>query len=150
MTPPVALVDVNIPMYAAGQAHPYKEACVWVMREIAGGNMAAAIDTETIQEILYRYGALQQWEIAVTMTSNLLDLIPTVYPILLADARLAIQLFRQYAPQGLRPRDLLHAAVMQNNGLTQIISTDRHFDRIEGIARLDPQELFSQAQDNQI
>lgn len=139
------LLDVNVPMYAAGQAHPYKEACVWVMTEIAEGRLTVAIDSETIQEILYRYGALQRWKIAVAMATNLLDLVPIVYPVLPADARLAIDLFDLYAPQGVKARDLLHAAVMQNNSLTAIISTDDHFDRIEGITRLDPQALFTQA-----
>src|SRR5437763_1957269 len=82
-----ALLDVNVPMYAAGQAHPYREACVWLMTEIAEGRLAAAIDTEIIQEILYRYGALQQWNVAVAMSTNLLEVVPTVYPVLVADAR---------------------------------------------------------------
>ena len=43
------------------------------------------------------------------------------------------------------PRDWLHLAVMLNNGITDIISADRHFDDIEGITRLDPRE-FVQAQ----
>ncbi len=34
-------------------------------------------------------------------------------------------------------RDVVHAAVMQNHGLTHIISADEHFDRIVGIRRLD-------------
>lgn len=142
------LLDVNVPMYAAGQAHAYKEACVWVMREVAEGRLAAAIDTEMIQEILDRYGALRQWRIAVAMARDLLNLILVVYPVLLADARLAVELFEQYAPQGVKARDLLRVALMQNNGLTTIISTDAHFDRIAGIRRLDPRELFSQAQGN--
>jgi predicted nucleic acid-binding protein len=80
------------------------------------------------------------------MASNLLDLVPVVYPVLEADARRAVELFREYAPQGVTARDVLHAAVMQNNGITKIISTDEHFDRIEGLLRLDPQTLFDRAQ----
>jgi len=30
---------------------------------------------------------------------------------------------------------------MLNNGITEIISADRHFDNIEGITRLDPREF---------
>lgn len=154
MSNDVALLDVNVPMYAAGQrqsvachrAHPLKEACVWVIMEIAEGRLVVAIDTETIQEILYRYGALQRWEIATTMASNLLDLVSTVYPVMEADARRAVDLFREYAPQGVTARDVLHAAIMQNNGIAKIISTDDHFDRIEGLLRLDPQALFDRAQ----
>ena len=42
-------------------------------------------------------------------------------------------------------RDVIHVAVMQNNGLTEIISTDAHFDLIEGITRLDPKTLFAES-----
>jgi predicted nucleic acid-binding protein len=140
-----ALLDVNVPMYAAGQAHPYKEACVWVMTEVAERRMDVATDTEVIQEILYRYGELQEWETAITLATGVLDLVPVVYPVSLADARLAIDLFRHYAPQGVKARDVIHVAVMLNHGLTRIISTDRHFDRIAGIVRMDPTALWTQA-----
>ena len=40
---------------------------------------------------------------------------------------------------------VLHAAVMLNNGLRNILSTDTHFDHIKGIRRLDPQALFAAA-----
>jgi predicted nucleic acid-binding protein len=135
-------LDVNVPMYAAGRAHPYSEACAWVMAEIAEDRLDVAIDTEIIQEILYRFGSLHQWENAVRMASNLLALVSTVYPVLPADARLAVELFKRYAPEGIPARDLIHVAVMRTNGVSTIISVDTHFDRIEGMKRLDPRELF--------
>ncbi len=136
------MLDVNVAMYAAGRAHPYNEPCVWVMTEITEGRLTAAIDTEIIQEILYRYGAMQQWPIAVTLARSLLEIIPTVFPVLTADARLAIELFDEYGPKGVTARDALHAAVMRNNAVTQVISADLHFDLIAGITRLDPRTLF--------
>ena len=145
MSDSLLLLDANIPMYAAGQAHPHRAACVWIMTQIVEGKLAAAIDAEIIQEILYRYGALQRWDIAVAVATNLVKLVPTIYPILPADAELAIGLFAEYAPQGIKARDLIHAAVMQHNGLSQIISTDQHFDQIDGIIRLDPQQLYQSA-----
>ena len=138
------LLDVNVPMYAAGQEHPLKAACVWVMSQIAEGQLDVAIDTEMVQEVLYRYGALRRWDIAETMAVNLLELVPTVYPILEADIRTAVTLFSEFARQGVTARDLLHAAVMQNNSLTQVISTDSHFDLLPGITRLDPRDLYNQ------
>jgi predicted nucleic acid-binding protein len=141
----IALLDVNVPMYAAGQAHPYKEPCVWIMAEVAEGRLSVAVDAEAVQEILYRYGELQQWETGLTLASSLLDLVPTVYPVSLDVVRLTLDLFRQYAPQGIKTRDLIHVAVMHNQGLTKIISTDRHFDRIAGLVRVDPQALWTQA-----
>lgn len=139
------LLDVSIPMYAAGQDHPYKQACVWVMTEIAERRIDAAIDAETVQEILYRYGALRQWNVAVALATSLLDIVPIVFAVTPADARRAVDLFARYAPLGVTARDLLHAAVMLNNGLTTTISTDQHFDRLEGVRRLDPLDIYPAA-----
>jgi len=139
-----ALLDINIPMYAAGRDHPYKEACAWVMTQVAERQLDVVIDTEVIQEILYRYGGLKLWETATTLATSLLDLVPVVYPVSLGDARLAVRLFQHYAPRGIQTRDLVHVAVMRNHGLTRIISTDQHFDQISGIVRVDPQTLWSQ------
>ena len=144
MSKEVLFLDVNVPMYAAGKEHPYKASCVWLMTEIVERHIAVAIDTEIIQEVLYRYGAIGRWQIGATMATDLLDIIPTVYPILVADARKAVELFKQYAKQGVKARDLIHVAVMSNNGLMKIISTDAHFDRVEGIVRLDPQTMFAE------
>ena len=38
-------------------------------------------------------------------------------------------------------RDLLHGAVARRHGLSHIISTDRGFDRIPGVVRVDPRDL---------
>lgn len=143
MTHAPLLLDVNVVMYAAGTDHHYKQACAWLMLEVAAGRVKAAIDTETIQEILYRYMKTQQWRVGVDMSRNLIDAVTVVLPIRLADMLLCMQLCESYGPRGLSARDLIHVAVMQNNGLDTIISTDRDFDRIEGIRRLDPFDLYS-------
>lgn len=135
-------LDVNVPMYAAGTDHPYKESCIWVLTEIVNDRLDAVIDTEIIQEILYRYGALQQWEVGVQMARSLLDLVPTVLPVTVNDMHVAVALFADYAAQGVKARDVVHAAVMHNHQLVHIISADKHFDQIDGIIRLDPQSLF--------
>ncbi len=144
MTEASFFLDVSIPMYAAGRDHAYREDCTRIMTEVAAGRLVAVIDTEIVQEILYRYGALGAWDTAVTLATDLLDLVDTTLPVRLVDARLAINLFRRYGRQGVRARDVLHVAVMQNSGLTRIISTDGHFDLIEGIQRIDPHDFVSQ------
>jgi predicted nucleic acid-binding protein len=131
-------LDVNIPMYAAGQDHPHKAASVWILSEIAEGRLKVVIDAEIIQEILYRYGAIGMPQVGAVMATNLLELVPDVLPITVSDVRLAVTLFAQYAARGVKARDVLHAAIMQNHQLTHIISTDRHFDQVEGLQRVDP------------
>jgi predicted nucleic acid-binding protein len=141
---PLIFLDVNIPMYAAGKPHPYRQSCAWVMSEVASGRLSAAIDAEIVQEILYRFGSLKLWELAVAMASEVLNLIPVVLPVTQDDAMRSVALFERYAPTGISARDVVHVAVMQNNGLAEIISTDEHFDTIEGIKRLDPLSLFEE------
>lgn len=136
-------MDVNVPMYAAGAAHPYKESCVWVLTAVADGRLDAVIDTEIIQEVLYRFGALRRWHVGVLMAENLLDLVPVVLPVTAEDMKTAVALFGQYAPQGIKARDVLHTAVMHTHQLTHIISTDKHFDQIASVKRLDPRDLFN-------
>ena len=77
------------------------------------------------------------------MATNLLELVSVVYPVTPDDIKLTVTLFQQYAPKGVRARDLIHVAVMRNNGLTHIISTDAHFDLMAGVTRLDPVQLYA-------
>ena len=140
-----AFLDVTVPMYAAGSLHPYQPACLWLMSQITAGALDVAIDTEIVQEVLHRYGALRRYAEAVRMANHLLTLIPHVIPVTEADMRVAVALFQQHALHGVPARDLIHAAVMQNHGLTQIISPDTHFDNIAGITQLDPLTLHLQA-----
>lgn len=137
-------LDVNIPMYAGGKEHRYKEACVWIMTHVAVGKIAVATDTAALQEILYRYGVIRHWETGVAMANSLMHLVPEIYPINLDDIHRAIDLFKTYAPKGITARDVVHAAVMMNRGLKKIVSTDYHFDLIKGITRVDPEGLFLQ------
>lgn len=144
MTDDILFIDVNIPMYAAGRHHPHKAACTGVMTAIAEGRIYAAIDTEIVQEVLYRYGNQQRWDIATQMSRALLDLMPIVLPVTPADARLAVELFERYAPRGVKARDVIHVAVMQSHGIRTIVSVDRHFDQIDDIARLDPHDISTE------
>jgi len=138
------LLDVNVPMYAAGKEHRYKEPCAWIMGEIAEDRIRAVIDTEIVQEILYRYPAIRRWELAVSVSQNLLVIVTEIMPVQETHVRLVVDLFPSYGPTGIPPRDILHAAVMMLGDVKRIIFTDSHFDQIEGIERIDPLTLFNE------
>jgi predicted nucleic acid-binding protein len=143
--PAPAFLDTAIPMYARGSPHIYRDACRWIMTEVALGRLQVVIDAEVVQEVLHRYGALRRYADAVSMAQDLMTLVPHILPVTESDVRKAVSLFQQFAPRGVRSRDLVHAAVMQNHGLTQIISTDAHFDLVPGLTRLDPIGLHQAA-----
>jgi predicted nucleic acid-binding protein len=147
MSPPSvpALLDTAVPMYAAGTPHAYRDACQWVMTQISSGGVQEVIDAEVIQEILHRYGALGRYADAVTLARDLMTLVPQILPVTAADMQTAVNVFQQYAPRGMRARDAIHAAIMQNHGLIHIISADAHFDLVAGLTRLDPIVLHQTA-----
>ena len=63
-----------------------------------------------------------------------------VLPVTRDDMNRAFELFERYKAKGLPPCDLIHAAVMINNGMSHIISADKHFDSIKEIKRVRPEQ----------
>ena len=135
-------LDVNVPMYAAGGNHRYKEPCAWIMTAIAENRLQAVIDAEIVQEILYRFGAQRRWDIGTSMAESLLDIVEKVLPVTREDVTLATTLFAEHGPHGVSARDALHVAVMTNHGLTKILTVDADFARFSGIERVDPLLLY--------
>lgn len=135
------LIDANIPMYAAGKSSPYKEPCKEILARIAFGTLDGVTDVEVFQEILYRYYYIGKQALGRRIFADFRTIMDTVLSVCATDVFLAHALMGQY-PQ-VPPRDLLHAAVMKNNGLGAILSADRDFDAIEGIKRLDPMDWLA-------
>ena len=134
-----AFIDANIPMYAVGREHPLREPCRLILQRIVDGDLAVCTDSEVHQEIFYRYWSVGQLARGIALSSNFHRVVNIVLPVTSIDVTTARELGNRY-PQ-MPPRDWLHLAVMLNNGITEIISADRHFDNIESITRLDPREF---------
>lgn len=129
-------IDANIPMYAAGEAHPHKEPSLQLLEQVAAGRLRAVTDSEVLQEILYRFWALKLLPKALEVFDHFLLAVPVVLPVTKRDMARAKAILVQET--GLPPRDAVHAAVLLNNGLKSICSYDRHFDRVPGIRRMEP------------
>ncbi len=130
-------VDTNVPMYAGGGEHPLRGPALRVMEAISQRPAAFVCSAEVLQEILHRYLKQGLWARGHVVFEGFSELmLERIEPVLAGDVELAARLADTVA--GADARDLLHAAVMQRLGVTRIISTDRGFDGIEGITRLDP------------
>ena len=138
-SPMLCFLDSNIPMYAAGTDHPYREPCQRVLRLSARGVLAAVTSAEVLQEILHRYLALRRPAEAVAITQDLIVICGCILPVTLDDIERALELVG--SQPHIPARDLLHVAVMQSNGISHIISADVHFDGLPGITRLDPADI---------
>jgi predicted nucleic acid-binding protein len=130
-------IDVNVFMYAAGALHPYKAPCIRILSDIETGALTGAINTEILQELLYRYTHIKLADKGIQLCRDILKYPLTILPVVENDIRLAIDLFQAHQATGLKPRDAIHAATMQNNGITRLISADADFDRLS-VIRVDP------------
>ncbi|MEM4413057.1 MAG: type II toxin-antitoxin system VapC family toxin [Candidatus Caldarchaeum sp.] len=130
-------IDVNIPMYAGGSAHLLREPSQQVILAIVAARLDAVTDVEIFQEILYRYLHINQREKGFRIFDHFHQIMAgRILPIEDADTRCARALAEQYPT--LDARDLIHLAVMLRHQIQEIITTDRGFDSVPGIRRIDP------------
>lgn len=127
-------VDSNIPMYVAGRDHPLRAAARRILDRARDGEIEICTSTEVLQEILYRYAALKRLDLAAEVYDLFVQLCPVVFPVTLADTDRARRLLLE--AKDVSVRDVVHAAVMLNNGVTVIATFDEGFDRIAGIERI--------------
>ena len=134
----MTFLDTNVFIYAAGRDSEYKASCVRVLADVVRGDLHAAISSEVCQEVLYVYHRPGRGELATEVVQRILAMPLTILPVGKAEIELAIAFYRQKASAGLLPRDAVHAAVMERNGIGKIISTDAHFDLLDPFERIDP------------
>jgi len=137
-------LDTNVFMYAAGRPHAYKSPCLQILSEVEVRRCSAAVDTEVLQEILYRYSHIGLAEKGIQLCQELLSYPLTVLSVTETDIELAVRLFDSHRGTGLKPRDAVHAAVVRNNGISRVVSTDRHFFALTFVTRIDPLDFGRQ------
>ena len=136
----VLFIDTNIPIYAVGREHRYKQFCIRIMDAVASNRQAFMTGSEVLQEIVHFYTSGRRWSLGQTILGRFAETMRgCIEPVYAEDVLLAGALVDQYLELG--SRDLIHVAVMRRLGLTRIISADTHFDRVDGIERLDPVRL---------
>ena len=101
---------------------------------------AFVTNAEVLQELFHRYHAGGRWADGRRVLERFVDVMRgRIEPVFAEDVVQAAHLAPLYL--ALDARDLVHVAVMQRLGVSQIVSADRGFDRIEGIERLDPAKV---------
>jgi len=127
-------VDSNIPMYLIGAEHPNKSRTQRLLGEAISREQQLLTSAEVLQEILLRYGALDRLEAVQPAFDVLLALVDEVLPVDLADVQIAKRI--TMGRLGLSARDALHVAVMEQAGISQVMSFDAGFDVYPGVQRL--------------
>ncbi|MCY4635732.1 MAG: type II toxin-antitoxin system VapC family toxin [Acidobacteria bacterium] len=128
------LIDSNVPMYLVGAAHPHKADAQRLLERFAIDNRRLVSDVEVLQEILHRYVAIDRRDAIQPAFDALLGVVDQVLPITVETLQSARDIV--LGSPALSARDALHAAVMRQHDIQEILSFDRGFDGIPGIRRL--------------
>jgi predicted nucleic acid-binding protein len=138
--PPALFIDANVPIYAAGREHPYREPCIRVLAAVNDNPEAFVTDAEVFQEIMHHYRRTQRWDAGQTVVETFATMMRgRVSPVSIDDVLAAGRLTNEH--QGLSTRDLLHLAVMRRLGVTRIVTADADFGRAPGVIRMDPADF---------
>lgn len=132
-------IDTCIPIYAAGGEHPLKAGCVDILASAAEGKLDAYTDSEVFQEILYRYFIINRRNTGLEVFDLFSRIMfGAVLPVRYRDVVLARKLVDEIKEVNLAPRDLVHLAVMRNNGIQGIITADQDIAKVAGIQVITP------------
>ena len=131
----MVFIDSNIPMYVAGREHPHRDPSRRFLARVQRGEVEGCTSTEVLQEILYRYSALQRRDLARQVYDLFVQICPTVFDVTLADTDRARDLLLEL--ERVSARDAVHAGVMINHGVERIATFDAGFDTVPGLSRVD-------------
>jgi predicted nucleic acid-binding protein len=130
------LYDTAIFSYALGGEHLYREPCRRIVQLATAGELRGEASVDLIQELanqrLRRTGDRDQ----AAATARNVTKLARLHPLEPDDALLGIDLF-ETNPR-LNARDAIFAAVALNRGIDVILATDRAFDDVRGLERIDP------------
>jgi predicted nucleic acid-binding protein len=123
-------------MYAVGADHPAKPSCRAALQRAVDLRVRLVTDAEVLEEILYRYFSLDRPDLARAVYRNTVSLCDEVMPVAGQHTARALELLLQY--ERLSPRDAIHVATMEERNLRRLLSTDRDFDGLGLVERVDP------------
>lgn len=130
------LYDTAVFSYALGGEHPYKEPCRQVVQKATTGELRGEASADLLQELAHQRLRRTGNRVSAAETVRNVAKLVRLHPLEPDDALLGIDLFEKN-PR-LDARDAVFAAVALNRGIDAILSTDRAFDEVGGIERIDP------------
>ena len=121
-------------MYLVGAAHPHKSDAQRRLERLINDRERLVTDAEVLQEILHRYVAIKRLDAIQPAFDAILRIVDEVIAIDLAAVENAKQVVLAY--RHLSARDAVHLAVMEQRGISRILSFDSGFDTVPGVTRI--------------
>jgi predicted nucleic acid-binding protein len=130
------LYDTSIFIYALGIEHPYREPCREIVRKAASGDLQGEASGDLLQELVHQRARRTGDRSEAARAARQVAKLAWWHPVEPNDVQRGIDLFE--AHDGLDARDAVLAALAINRGIDAILATDRAFDGIDALERIDP------------
>lgn len=121
-------------MYLVGAAHAHKSDAQRRLERLINDRERLVTDAEVLQEILHRYVAIKRLDAIQPAFDAILKIVDEVIAIDGAAVEKAKQIVLAY--RHLSARDAVHLAVMEQRGISRILSFDSGFDTVPGVTRI--------------
>lgn len=130
------MIDANVFVHAVGRDPVLRPACQEMLAHLAAGRLAgeaASLMVEEVAHVRQRRTGDRRLACREARAAAALLVLHPVGEEVVEDALDAFGLHER-----LDARDAVHVAVARRHGLAIIVSTDRGFDGVEGLRRVDP------------
>jgi len=121
-------------MYLVGAPHPHKSDAQRWLEQLVNDRQRLVTDAEVLQEILHRYVAIDRRDAIQPAFDALLGIVDQVLDVTGSAVERAKEIVLGH--RRLSARDAVHLAVMEQHGISRILSFDSGFDGFPGIMRL--------------
>ena len=121
-------------MYFVGAPHPRKVDAQRIVEALVAERRRLVTDVEVLQEILHRYVSIDRREMIQPAFDALLGVVDEVFSVQTSTVGRAKEIV--LARRKFSARDALHLAVMEEQGVKEILTFDAGFDGYPGITRL--------------
>jgi predicted nucleic acid-binding protein len=130
------LYDTSIFVYALGREHSYREPCREIVRRAAAGDLQGEASVDLLQELMHQRARRTGDRRGAAKAARSVAKLVWSHPVEPNDVQRGIDLFE--AHDRLDGRDAVFAALALNRGIDAILTTDRAFDDIADLERIDP------------
>jgi predicted nucleic acid-binding protein len=130
------LYDTAIFVYAVGGDHPYRDPCAAIIGRAGRGELRGEASVDLVQEFVHQRARRTNDRHEAVRRAKEIPQLCRLHDVERRDLPMALELFARQ-PR-LSARDALFAAVALGRGIAAILTPDRAFDDVDGLARVDP------------
>jgi len=132
----VIVLDTTVLVYAKGADHELRDPCRELITAVADGRLEATTTIEVIQELAHVRARRRGAADAAALARDYAELLAPLLLLNPAHLRRGLALFERV--DGLGAFDAVLAAAALDLGATHLVSADRAFDAVDGIAHVFP------------